>query len=95
MVPNVMVSTPSLNCVCYVCIIATHCTNGDLRLVGGYMDHEGRVEVCISGYWRTVCNNNFDDGDTLVVCRQLFGDDISMYTFCVQCVRACCYIYLD
>ena len=62
---------------------ATQCTHGDLRLVGGYTDYEGRVEVCIDGYWRTVCDNDFDDGDALVVCRQLFGDSIgTQYVFC-------------
>ena len=58
------------------CFQGSLCTHGDLRLVGGYTDYEGRVEVCISGYWRTVCDNDFDDDDALVACRQLFGDNI-------------------
>ena len=60
----------------YVCLPVTQCTHGDIRLEEGYTDYEGRVEVCISGYWRTVCDDDFDDGDALVVCRQLFGDGI-------------------
>ena len=35
-------------CFFFVCI-ATLCSHGDVRLVGGYTDHEGHVEVCING----------------------------------------------
>ena len=45
---------------------------GDIRLVGGGHDSlEGRVEVCYSGVWGTVCSTEWGRGDAAVVCRQL------------------------
>lgn len=47
------------------------CTNGDVQLVGGGTPSEGRVEICYDGNWGTVCDNDWDREDALVVCRQL------------------------
>ena len=33
------------------------CTDGNLRLVGGSTNRESRVEVCVDGYWGTVCDS--------------------------------------
>ena len=45
--------------------------NGDIRLMGGSSSLEGRVEVCYSNQWETVCDDSWDLTDASVACQQL------------------------
>eukprot|EP00731_Ephydatia_muelleri_P017359 Em0010g457a len=47
------------------------CLNHDIRLVGGYSQYEGRVEVCYNNTWGTVCDDRFDSNEAIVICKQL------------------------
>ena len=35
------------------------------------MPNEGRVEICRSGQWKSVCDNNWSENEARVVCKQL------------------------
>ena len=50
--------------------LITGCTHGEIRLVGGANYNEGRVEICLSDEWGTVCDQMWDVIDASVVCRQ-------------------------
>ncbi|XP_041455031.1 neurotrypsin-like [Lytechinus variegatus] len=45
--------------------------NYDLRLVGGSTPSEGRVEIYMYAQWGRVCSDDWDDNESMVVCRQL------------------------
>lgn len=47
------------------------CINGDVRLVGGRTEMEGRVEICYDENYGTICNGGLDTQSPVVICRQL------------------------
>lgn len=53
----------------------TKCKNGEVRLVNGETDGEGRVEICYSNSWGTICDDEWDESEAEVVCRQLNFND--------------------
>ena len=68
-----------------VCQPYTVCSNqGDIRLVAGARDSEGRVEVCNQNRWGSVCDIGWDMNDANVACRQAgFGSGSVKAVKCV------------
>ena len=60
----------------YGFVMTDNCTTGDLRLVGGDSEMEGRVEVCNNLRWGTVCDNQWTINHTAVVCRYFGFSDL-------------------
>ncbi|CAC5424581.1 unnamed protein product [Mytilus coruscus] len=44
---------------------------GQLRIIDGAQEHEGRLEIYLNGAWGTVCDDYFDDIDATVACYDL------------------------
>ena len=58
-----------------------NCNEEDVRLIDAYSNGEGgRVEVCMGGYWGTVCDDGWVSNDATIVCRLLGYNDIGMAT---------------
>ena len=56
--------------------ISDGCSTGDIRLVGGESEREGRLEVCNNRRWGTVCGRHWTNRHTAVVCRSLGFSDL-------------------
>ena len=71
------------------------CTNGDLYLVDGVSENEGRLEICHSNQWGTVCDDRWNSNGTAVACRQLgvsdstHGQSVQMYSVVNYTERKC------
>ena len=58
----------------------SNCQDGGIRLIGGEMEREGRVEMCFNGVWGAVCANGWDDITANITCSQL-GYSLGNHTF--------------
>ena len=69
------------------------CMDGDIRLIGGASDSEGRIEVCYRSYWGSVCDHHWDDSDARVACRQLGFPPLGLsYHNSIYYIMACPFI---
>ena len=52
--------------------LPAECSNGDVRLIDGRNEYEGRLEVCQEGLWGFVCDDDWlPQENGIVVCQQL------------------------
>ena len=59
----------------YLSLLLAPCVPGTVRLTGGQVESEGRLEICSSrSIWGTVCNRQWTDANTKVACRALGFD---------------------
>ena len=53
------------------------CTDGEVRVVEGETEWEGRLEVCLSQRWGTVSSDGWSHTNTRVICSDLGYETIS------------------
>ena len=61
------------------CCVVAACESGSIRLVGGMVPWEGRVEVCRDRTWGTVCDDFWSTEDATVACRWAGFSPISQF----------------
>ena len=54
--------------------VARECNESDVRLRNGRSVADGWVEICVDGFWGSVCDDRWDSRDAEVVCQQLNFD---------------------
>ena len=52
-------------------VVTVRGNSGELRLKGGEVGHEGRLEIYHDGQWGTVCDDYWTDSESEIACRQL------------------------
>ena len=60
--------------------------DGDIRLVGGSYQWEGRVEIYFSGTWGTITDSQWTSNDAQAVCRKMGYFKPGMYVHCYSSV---------
>ena len=64
----------------------SNCTDGDVHLVGGVSQYQGRVEVCLNRAWGTVCAySSWDSQEAKIVCNQIGALTIGVHFY--TCIK--------
>ena len=68
-------------------IVPENCNEGQLRLVNGTLEREGRLEVCSDGVWGTFCGGTyytttFSRSAAHIACQQLGYTDHKGTEYC-------------
>ena len=64
---------------CIICCIAD-CVDGELALVEGEAEWEGRLEICLGQRWGTVGSDGWTEVNSQVVCNAFGYDFTGMHT---------------
>ena len=51
------------------------CHEGNVRLVNGTVEKEGRLEICNNGIWGGICSSGFTPIDGYIACKQIGYDN--------------------
>ena len=60
-----------------------YCTDGDVRLIGGDTMNDGNVQLCYNNAWGSICDANWGNNDSNVICYQLGLQPFGKYSVCV------------
>ena len=66
-----------------LCVHTGMCRDGEVRLVGGDSEREGRVEMCYNGVWGAVCADGWNKIAADIVCSELglgYSNSLSEFT---------------
>ena len=55
------------------------CTDDEIRLIGGSVSSEGRVEVCYNDEWGTICDERWTATDAAVACKRAGFSPLGIY----------------
>lgn len=47
------------------------CNDGEIRLMNGTIEQEGRPEICVNGVWSSICASQWSQTDGYTFCKQL------------------------
>ena len=62
------------------------CNDGAIKLEGSSFKNRGRVEICMRGQWKTVCDDHWGAPEAQVVCKGLGYSAIGEEIFNVKLI---------
>ena len=59
------------SCTLHLTLCIATCNDGELKLVGGNTEYEGRLQICFDQRWTAIDAKGWTMLDTEVACKQL------------------------